>query len=276
MVSDKEKISIFDSSALLVSRIVESFNDYHFNRHMRSFKKIYGYLPYQDQDGKFAVQHEFMASQIAGELLAVHNLTPNIYEEVEFNVYKFLGSLNFEADRETFIAIVKQNIEDMNVDMNKGRPPFDLVVTRIFDAMNYENKTDSDFILISQGIMNIYFEGMGTWKKILQEYEITQGVPSVFDSDKTSKSDSTISERSNKFPVFSFLGVLFAFFASISMLNHTNDIPLIIGYGITNLSYVLIVATLAGGKFRVFKLYKRSHTFSLAAILFIIGLFLSN
>jgi hypothetical protein len=82
--------------------------------------------------------------------------------------------------------------------------------------------------------------------------------------------------KKRKFPIFSLLGLVYAIIATISALNFSNNINVALGYGITNLSYVLIIATIINGKFGVFKLQKRSHTFGLAVALFIVGVVLSN
>jgi high-affinity Fe2+/Pb2+ permease len=85
-----------------------------------------------------------------------------------------------------------------------------------------------------------------------------------------------VMNKQKKFPIFSFLGMAYALIAGMSLFSLSNNIVLALGYGITNLAYVLIAASIFTGKFRIFRLHKRLYTFGSAVFLFILGLILSN
>jgi hypothetical protein len=69
---------------------------------------------------------------------------------------------------------------------------------------------------------------------------------------------------------------MYAFIAGVSAFNLSNNFIVALGYGITNLAYVLIVATIITGNFRIFKIQKRLHTFGFAVFFFVVGMILSN
>lgn len=79
------------------------------------------------------------------------------------------------------------------------------------------------------------------------------------------------------FPWISTISLLYPISATIYIATRTPaSIITTIGYGLTNLGYLLFVAGIFVGKFRIFKLRKRGQVFAAAFILFLIGILLTN
>jgi hypothetical protein len=83
-------------------------------------------------------------------------------------------------------------------------------------------------------------------------------------------------EASN-FPWASAVCLLYPIGAVVYIATQTpSRAPIIVGYGLTNLGYLLVSAGILKGTFRIFGLKKRRHVLVAGAISFLIGTFLSN
>ncbi|OFW82788.1 MAG: hypothetical protein A2018_00045 [Alphaproteobacteria bacterium GWF2_58_20] len=79
------------------------------------------------------------------------------------------------------------------------------------------------------------------------------------------------------FPFFSLIALIYPIGATIHISNYAPaTIPMIIGYGLTNLGYLLLVAGIVSGKFGIFGLTKRWQVLSLSLTSILIGISLSN
>jgi hypothetical protein len=76
------------------------------------------------------------------------------------------------------------------------------------------------------------------------------------------------------FPVISSLFFLYPILSMLSLSN--SSITTIVGYGFTNLGYLLAAAGVIGGSYRALGLDHRIQVFSAAIIFFLAGLFLFN
>ncbi len=79
------------------------------------------------------------------------------------------------------------------------------------------------------------------------------------------------------FPWASTVSLLYPIGAAVYMAMQTPArLPMIVGYGIANLGYLLIGAGILTGTFRVFGLKRRWHVLAAGVVAFLIGTFLSN
>jgi hypothetical protein len=83
--------------------------------------------------------------------------------------------------------------------------------------------------------------------------------------------------RLSPFPRGSAISLLYPISATVYMATQTPaTIMTIIGYGLTNLGYLLLAAGIFAGKFSIFKLRRRWQVFTAALILLVIGIILTN
>lgn len=76
---------------------------------------------------------------------------------------------------------------------------------------------------------------------------------------------------------FPIISSLFLFYPILSILSLTNSgIALMVGYGFTNLGYLLAAAGVISGSYRALGLDHRIQVFSAAVIFFFVGIFLFN
>jgi hypothetical protein len=79
------------------------------------------------------------------------------------------------------------------------------------------------------------------------------------------------------FPWISAIFLLYPIGAAIYIATQTPAKPsMIVGYGLTNLGYLLIGAGIVKGTFKILRLKKRPHVLVAGVIAFLIGTFLSN
>ena len=79
------------------------------------------------------------------------------------------------------------------------------------------------------------------------------------------------------FPWASVLSLIYPLSATIYISTYTPaNFPMVIGYGLGNLAYVMFIAGAFTGTFRVFGITKRWQVFVVALITFLIGTFLSS
>lgn len=80
-----------------------------------------------------------------------------------------------------------------------------------------------------------------------------------------------------EFPWFSALSLLYPITAMAYIATWTPATPtIVVGYGAANFAYLLLVAGIFTGTFRVFGLRKRWQVFALAVGCFVLGTYLSN
>jgi len=80
----------------------------------------------------------------------------------------------------------------------------------------------------------------------------------------------------DKFPFASAISLAYPIAATYYISRFPATALMIMGYGITNLSYIMFVAGIIKGTFLIFKLRKRLHVLLFATVCFIIGMILSN
>jgi hypothetical protein len=79
------------------------------------------------------------------------------------------------------------------------------------------------------------------------------------------------------FPWISAIFLLYPIGAAVYIATQTQArLPMIVGYGLANLGYLLVGAGIFKGTFRIFSLKKRWHVLVAGAIAFLIGTYLSN
>ena len=79
------------------------------------------------------------------------------------------------------------------------------------------------------------------------------------------------------FPWVSVLSLLYPVAAMVYIATQTPANPkMVVGYGVTNLAYLLFVVGIFTGKFGVFGLSKRWQVFTLAFVCFVLGVLMSN
>ncbi|MFQ5688414.1 MAG: hypothetical protein ACE5GV_17340 [Candidatus Scalindua sp.] len=97
---------------------------------------------------------------------------------------------------------------------------------------------------------------------------------SVYDQPKMRE---FVGINGSSFPITSLVSLIYPIAATIYISIKTPaNFMAIIGYGITNLGYLLIAAGIIKGTFRVFGLKKRLHVFLAAFFIIIVGFILSN
>lgn len=79
-----------------------------------------------------------------------------------------------------------------------------------------------------------------------------------------------------KFPIVSAISLIYPIGASLYAWTKGANLYGIIGYGLSNLGYLLFIFGLISGSFRIFKLNKRLHVFILSIIVWTLGIILSN
>jgi hypothetical protein len=83
--------------------------------------------------------------------------------------------------------------------------------------------------------------------------------------------------RKRPFPWASGLALVYPIAVAAYMCGQTRAIlPVVLGYGLVNLAYVLLAAGILAGTFRVFGIYRRWQVFALAVVAFLSGTALSN
>ena len=86
-----------------------------------------------------------------------------------------------------------------------------------------------------------------------------------------------IGMRSTQFPWISAVSLLYPILAAFYMSARTPaSLPMVIGYGLANLGYVIFAAGIFAGKYRIFGLSERWKVFVVAIISFLVGTLLSN
>lgn len=79
------------------------------------------------------------------------------------------------------------------------------------------------------------------------------------------------------FPRLSAISLLYPVAAMAYIATRTPVAPsIVVGYGVANLAYLLLVAGVLSGKFGVFGLKKRWQVFALSVVFFVFGTYLSN
>jgi len=83
--------------------------------------------------------------------------------------------------------------------------------------------------------------------------------------------------RSNKFPWLSAISLFYPVLATFYISTRTPaSFPMVIGYGLANLGYVMFAAGIFAGTFRIFGITKRWQVFVGAIVAFLVGTILSN
>jgi len=83
--------------------------------------------------------------------------------------------------------------------------------------------------------------------------------------------------RSSKFPWMSAISLFYPVLATFYISTRTPaSLPIVIGYGLANLGYVMFAAGIFAGTFRIFGLTKRWQVFVSAIVAFLVGTILSN
>ena len=85
-----------------------------------------------------------------------------------------------------------------------------------------------------------------------------------------------ITSVKKSFPIVSAISLIYPISASLYMLTRGANFYQTIGYGLSNLGYLLFVAGIISGTFRIFKLTKRLHVFTLSIIVWLLGTILIN
>ncbi len=83
--------------------------------------------------------------------------------------------------------------------------------------------------------------------------------------------------RSSKFPWMSAISLFYPVLATFYISTRTPaSLPIVIGYGLANLGYMMFAAGIFAGTFRIFGLTKRWQVFVSAIVAFLVGTILSN
>lgn len=83
--------------------------------------------------------------------------------------------------------------------------------------------------------------------------------------------------RGKPFPWTSALSLLYPIAAAAYMSEQTYaSLPAVVGYGLVNLTLVLVVAGVFAGTFQVFRISRAWQVFALAVVAFLGGTMLSN
>ena len=97
---------------------------------------------------------------------------------------------------------------------------------------------------------------------------------SAYDQPKMRK---FIGKHSNRFPWMSAVSLLCPILATLYMSRRTPaSLLMIIGYGLSNLGYVMFAAGIFTGTYRIFGLSKRWQVFVVAVMAVLVGTLLSN
>ena len=97
---------------------------------------------------------------------------------------------------------------------------------------------------------------------------------SVYDQPKMRK---FMGIRSNRVPWLSAISLFYPVWTAFSMSTRTPaSFPMVIGYGLADLGYVMIAAGIFAGTFRIFGITKRWQVFVGAIIAYLVGTILSN
>lgn len=149
---------------------------------------------------------------------------------------------------------------------------------RAYDRAFWQTDTASVFDEMTEDAKKVFFDmGLSADDDMLFNMfniVVLNYAYSVYDQPKMRE---FIGIKRTTFPWISAVSLLYPIRAVVYIATQTPaSLPMIVGYGLANLGYLLMGAGILKGTFRIFGLKKRWHVFLAGAIVFLIGTLLSN
>jgi hypothetical protein len=167
LLNRKEKRSTSEAAGLLIALAFERV-DNTWSHDLKGFYDILGFMPYKDEESETSLKYSLVTTLIAGEVLAINNLTPNLKVSVLQEISDHLD----RHDANFLIDEINKCVHWMNEDLKNNRMIYDTVCSYVFEHMDYEDKAHGHFMLMSPILMAIFSTKSGIWKGITETFNV--------------------------------------------------------------------------------------------------------